>query len=311
MCSRQDALLLDAGKRGTKTGMAATLDTYRLIVTAGSQRGRAFALSDELTNIGRAEDNDIVLSDPQVQPHHATLARRTDRIALYVPEAASVEVDGAAAPTGQWVWLPQEATLKLSAQTCLQLQPVNGSDKGEKPEKSRKPARKSEKTGEARKTARFITDRAGETLVRFGEDGHLPELQLRDAHAAPKSAAKNISAGNPAILYAALGCSLLASLVLLFIDAETTVTAEGKAAARQAIASEFLGREGQPLQPYQRLLREANLAHSRGDVAAEHEAYRGVLRLLNSEDRNPFTGITGSPKDDERLRRYLGTLLSR
>lgn len=299
--------------------MSTVLDTHRLVVTSGELRGRSFVLSEELTNIGRAEDNQIVLSDPQVAPHHATLARRNERYALYVPPGQTVDVDSAAVPVGQWVWLPNEATLGLSPQTTLQLQPI-ANDKAAsdaaatptKPGSARRAAsaKKGEKTV-GRKTAKFITDRAGATLVRFGEDGHLPELRLNDADSAPKSAAKPASSGNPAVLYAALGCSLLASLILLVMDVDTSAASHSKAAARQAIVAEFLRQDGQPLKPYQRLLREASLAHSRGDIKAEHEAYRRVLQILNSEDRNPFTGVTGDLRDDERLRRYLGTLLGR
>jgi hypothetical protein len=298
--------------------MSTILDTHRLVVTSGEPRGQAFVLSEELTNIGRADDNQIVLSDPLVAAHHATLARRNDRYALYVPPGQSVAVDDAAAPVGQWVWLPNEASLALSPQTTLRLQPVGedkaASDPAATPTKLGSTRRSaSAKKGEksARKTAKFVTDRAGATLVRFGEDGHLPELRLNDADAAPKSSAKPASGGNPAVLYAALGCSLLASVILLVVDLETSGSSQSKATARQAIVAEFIGQDGQPLKPYQRLLREASLAHSRGDLKAEHDAYRRVLLILNSEDRNPFAGVTGDLRDDERLRRYLGTLLGR
>jgi hypothetical protein len=296
--------------------MSAVLDTHRLLITAGAGRGQGLVLSEELTNIGRADDNHLVLSDPDVGLHHATVARRGERFALYVPAGQTVAVDGEPVPPGQWAWLPHEATLKLSPSTSLRFQPV-GVDSGEPPAAiapkagaERKPG-STKKGDKSRKTAKFVTDRAGETLVRFGEDGQLPELQLRDAQVAPKSMAKHSASGNPAVLYAALGCSLLASLVLLVVDVESVATSEGKAAARQAVVREFLGRDGQPLKPHQRLLREASLAHSRGDTRAEQDAYRRVLRLLNSEDRNPFTGLTGSLEDDERLREYLGTLLGR
>ena len=143
--------------------------------------------------------------------------------------------------------------------------------------------------------SRLLVLRQQRELIKAHWQGPLPaDIQLlRDAELAPKSASKQSSSGNPAVLYAALGCSLLASVVLLVVDIETSSSVRGKAEARQAIAAEFLGREGQPLKPYQRALREASLAHSRGDVPAEHAAYRRVLQILNSEDRNPFTGVTG------------------
>jgi hypothetical protein len=43
----------------------------------------------------------------------------------------------------------------------------------------------------------------------------------------------------------------------------------------------------------------------------ERAAYLSVLALLNSEDKNRFTGITGHIEDDEALKEYLAVLLQR
>ena len=158
--------------------------------------------------------------------------------------------------------------------------------------------------------ARFITDQPGEPLVKLGEDGHLPELALADAGPARTAADRKAKAGNPALAYLAVGCSLLVSLGLLFVEADLPSASSGdKARARQEI-TEFYGAQRQELRPYQRLLREARLAQARGDKEAEQSAYRRVLELLNSEDNTGFTGLTGSKTEDERLRSLIGVLLA-
>ena len=86
--------------------------------------------------------------------------------------------------------------------------------------------------------------------------------------------------------------------VMMLIDADNVY-----------ILREFVGEEGRPLKPYQQLLREAQLAHARGDRRKEQTAYQSVLRLLNAEDRNPHTGVTGHVEDDERLRKLIGILM--
>src|SRR5262249_37402907 len=115
--------------------------------------------------------------------------------------------------------------------------------------------------------------------------------------------------GNPALVYVALGFSLLMSVLMLVVEPPSS-SATGKAAARATILREFVGQDGKPLKPYQKLLREAELAHSRNDWNEERDAYQAVLRLLNSEDRNPLTGVTGHVEDDERLRKLLAVLLA-
>ncbi|MBC8001849.1 MAG: hypothetical protein H7X97_04595, partial [Opitutaceae bacterium] len=84
-----------------------------------------------------------------------------------------------------------------------------------------------------------------------------------------------------------------------------------KTEARQSVMRNFVGGDKGPIKPYQQLLRDAGLAQSRGDFKSERDAYRRVLRLLNSEDKNPFTGITGTAEDDDRLKKHLAVLLGR
>jgi pSer/pThr/pTyr-binding forkhead associated (FHA) protein len=247
---------------------ATETSTAKLIVAQGANRGEAYALTNEFTGIGQAAENQVILADTDVAPHHATIARRNSRYALFVPEGRSVLIDGQASPNEQWVWLPATAQLKLTDATTLKF--VSGSATADEDTKTtgstrvdRKVARKEKSV--TRKVAKFVTDRAGGTLVRLGEDGQLPELQLKDALGSPKAVAQKRRESNPAILYAVLACSILSSVVLLFVDLEGGVSTEGKAYSRRVIVQQFLGDEGKPLLPYQRLLRDASLAHSRGD----------------------------------------------
>ena len=123
---------------------------------------------------------------------------------------------------------------------------------------------------------------------------------------------KRSSQGNPALIYGALGFSLLASLAMLFLDpAVTDERSETKTVARQAVMENFVGGDKGPIKPYQQLLRDAGLAQSRGDFKSERAAYLKVLRLLNSEDKNPFTGITGTAEGDDQLKKHLAVLLGR
>jgi len=304
--------------------MSGTTTIASLTVTSGPDRGQRFALTDEFILIGSASDSQIVLTDPQVTEHQASLANRNGRFAISTPIDDAIEVDGNALKADQWVWLPSTATIKVSARTTLAFQsaaqdPVPG-ERDEAPSppssasiKSRKrsPGRKGD-GGASRTVAKFITDRPGETLVRLGEDGHLPELALQEAAAPKADKSQKPSQGNPALVYGALGFSLLASIAMLFLEPGSfDEGSTSKAAARRAIIENFLGETDGAVKPYQRLLREAGLAYSRGDLASERRAYVRVLALLNSEDKNPFTGITGTASDDEELKKHLAVLLRR
>ena len=308
-------------------------DRARLTVTTGPDRGRVFELAEEMVNIGRGAHNHIPLTDLQVAEHQATLMSRNGRYAIYVLHEDSVEVDGNIIPAEQWVWLPDTARIKMSAYTGLRFQyegtreegnghSANIKPKSEKPDappavkskpgksKSAKPAR------EERKVARFITDQGGDALVRLGEDGHLPELNLSDSPA--KKAVKETSASESSfpLLYIAVGASLLLSVVLLLVPSEPGMSTPGeKARARQDI-TEFYGNPSEEPTPWQRKLREARLAHSSGDAVAERRAYQQVLNMLNAEEYNrpgapSHIALTGDKSRDQHLRELIGILLSR
>jgi hypothetical protein len=310
-------------------------DRARLTVTTGPDRGRVFELAEEMVNIGRGAHNHIPLTDLQVAEHQATLMSRNGRYAIYVLRPDSVEVDGNVIPAEQWVWLPDTARIKMSAYTGLRFQyegtrdPGNGNPttaakpKPEKPDaappaaKTKHGKSKSNKSAsQDRKVAKFITDQGGDALVRLGEDGNLPELNLSDSPA--KKVHREKSAGEPSFpwMYVAVGGSLLMSLVLLLVPSEPGVsTASERARARQEI-TEFYGPPNQEPAPWQRKLREARLAHSSGDAKGERKAYQQVLDMLNAEEYNrPGTpshiALTGDQGRDQQLRELIGVLLSR
>jgi hypothetical protein len=312
--------------------MSSTIITASLTVTAGPDRGQTFALTDEFVHIGSGSDSQVLLTDPQAAEHLASLANRNGRFAIFSPIDNAISVDGNALKADQWVWLPDRATIKVTPKTTLSF--TTGADSAASPplgasdaklpvaesatatprgpvQEKRRPAKKGETATTRRAVAKFITDRPGETLVRLGEDGHLPELALQET-AAPKVDKQKKQQGNPALVYAVLGFSLLASVAMVFLDPPAMDQhAASTVEVRAKIANEFIGDEKGPKTPCQRLLREAGLAHSRGDFAGERNAYLTVLSLLNAEDKNPYTGITGSPESDEELKRHLSVLLAR
>ncbi len=302
-----------------------------LTVTAGPDRGKTFALHEEFVHVGRAEDCQIILTDPQIDEVQASLANRNGRFAIITAFEETVAIDGKTLPPEQWAWLPSQATIKVSPKTTLMFScglpsaTVNGELAAPKENETPPPAdppttlpvkskgrKPGSKKGEAttRTVAKFITDRKGETLVRLGEDGHLPELALVEVTAPKHDKRKRSSQGNPALIYGALGFSLLASLAMLFLDpAVMDERSLSKHEARQAVMHDFVGGDKGAIKPYQQLLRDAGLAQSRGDSRSEREAYLSVLRLLNSEDKNPFTGITGTAEGDKDLKKHLAVLL--
>lgn len=291
--------------------------TASLTVINGAERGQIFVLNGEVAHIGRSAENQLVLSDPDIAEHQACIANRNGRFAIYVSGESSLQLNGQPLPAEQWIWLPAQAALKFSERTAVQFatgataeMPVANDSPGTSlisKKSDRKRAAKKD-TPSKRVVAKFITDQTGETLVKLGEDGQLPELSLAEGGKPAKARGTADAKGNPALVYVALGFSVLAS-ILLIVWEPTTASVTGKQAARTAILREFVGEEGKPLKPYQKLLREAQLAHARGDRQKERAAFQSVLKLLNSEDCNPHTGVTGHVEDDERLRKMIAALM--
>jgi hypothetical protein len=104
--------------------------------------------------------------------------------------------------------------------------------------------------------------------------------------------------------------STLVSVFLLLSDTSNTPSTRTKHAEARSQIAQFYGNDSAPLRPYQVLIREAQLAHSRGDYALERQRYRQVLALLRAEKRSKYETITGTPSDDEQLAECLSVLLS-
>jgi hypothetical protein len=292
--------------------------TARITVTSGPDRGKVFQLNEELVHVGSGSENQIALTDQTVSEHQASIVSRDDRYAIYTPLEDSVQIDGNVIPAERWVWLPTSALIVVSKRTSLKFDelpadtpspPAANTAAGETnaPQVAAKRAGKSKRTsGKRRKVsdqpvARFITDKQGDTLVKLGEDGHLPELQLVEGETR-KTVEASKKQSNPIIIYAVLAFSMCASLLMVVVDFEPpAATQEQRDKARQLIVR-FYGINKGNLEPYQALLREARLARSRGDFATERRNFAQVLTKLNAEDTaQSFSGLTGDRGDPEKL----------
>ncbi len=104
--------------------------------------------------------------------------------------------------------------------------------------------------------------------------------------------------------------SVLVSGVLLLLASQNS---SGDRAALNEVRAEierfYETRIDIELKPYQHELREAQLAHSRGDREAETSAYRNVMARFHAEDRSRFAGVTGSPTADAELEKLVSIML--
>jgi hypothetical protein len=292
--------------------------TARITVTSGPDRGKVFQLNEELVHVGSGSENQIALTDEAVAEHQASIVSRDGRYAIYTPLENSVEVDGNVIPPERWVWLPTSAQIAVSQRTSLKFDEMQadaqsspagttGVDENSTPQPATKRGGKGKRPGGKRRkssdqpVARFITDKQGDTLVKLGEDGHLPELQLAEGETR-KTVEASKKQSNPFIIYAVLAISMCASLLMVVVDFEpAAATQEQRDQARQLIVR-FYGINKDDLQPHQALLREARLARSRGDFATERRTYGLVLKQLNAEDiAQSFSGLTGDRGDPEIL----------
>jgi len=313
----------------------------RLVVMTGPDRGKSFDLAEELTHVGRGGDNQIVLQDPDLGEHQLSLADRNGRFAVFTPVSDVVTVEGTTLPPDKWVWLPEQAEIKLTRRTQVKFELMgvrpaadrsekktprtaatarpDDSDSGTSSEElvvgteslSAIPRPKKPGKSEGRKVAKFITDAGGEPLVRLGEDGHLPELSLEDAGKRGKKTAEDgDSGGNPALVIVALGGSVLLSVLMLLFDmGGFDNNASSIRQAREEI-QRFYGEEGKQIRQYQIHLRQARQAWSRGDRAGERREYLKVLGMLRAEgNERSFSGVTGNRDEDRALEELIGTLL--
>lgn len=102
------------------------MSSAQLTVTSGPDRGRTFDLAEELVHIGRGAENQVVLRDPTLEDHQASIVCRQGRYAIYTPIAETVDVDGDPLPPDQWVWLPDEAKIRIGERTSVVFHLPNG-----------------------------------------------------------------------------------------------------------------------------------------------------------------------------------------
>jgi hypothetical protein len=160
-------------------------------------------------------------------------------------------------------------------------------------------------------TAKFLAAAPQASAISSAADGKLPTLQLADSPDAKTAPAESQSPPIPLWLALLLVVgSTVISLLLVTHDFDGSQgAATTKAQARRQLTA-FYGDELTPLAPFQVHLREAQLAHSRGDYAAERDRYRRVLALVRAEGRSRFDGLTGTPEGDKELARLLAILLA-
>lgn len=201
--------------------------------------------------------------------------------------------------------VPSSASSMENA-TLTSANPADGTSSGDK--LRRKKAGSADKQDRKSITAKFITDGPGDPLVKLGEDGHLPELQLEDGKKRP-GVQQEAKKTNPVWLVLILSIAFGLSALMLFIDFENLGnSAHEKAAARKELISYYSEGDG-PIATYQVHLRQAQRARSRRDYAGEKTEYRKVLQMLRAEGKNPYTGVTGSEARDKKLEELMGILL--
>ena len=301
----------------------------RIIVNTGPDRGNRFEIIEESIQIGRAPGNSLVLNDPLLAERQISITRRGGRHAIFVSGTDEIEVDGTRIPPDRWVWLPQTALVQVTRRTSLEfssLLTASESDYEGAPSEPVPPSRTASvpkpgpggstatapppaakrsggnkgdtKTGLKAKpaVARFITDQAGDPLVKLGADGHLPDLALQEMGAAVAHVKTPTDQNSKSLtLIAAFVVSICLSLGLLFLELDVaTGSVQQSRVARKAITI-FYGSENAPLEQYQKLLRRASWARSQGDYDGEQQLYREVLRMLRAENKNSVTGLTRLP----------------
>jgi len=163
-----------------------------------------------------------------------------------------------------------------------------------------------------RKVARFVTADAAESALKPAADGKLPELQLREAgEKSPREAGRRSM--NPLVLFGLLAMSVVMSVVLVLAPSGPSEPSKSKARldARRIIREEYFSDMDSPGpgKSYQRCLREAQSAQSRGDSKTERKLYRKVLDALRADRANFDKGLTGTRDSDRRLEEQLLILL--
>lgn len=157
-----------------------------------------------------------------------------------------------------------------------------------------------------RNVARFIPGGAGGSSATLAADGRLPELKLQEGQA--RRSTGDAEATNPLVMAGVLCLSFVMSAALLLVDFDAPAGNRQQAQARQRLPEFYQESQG-PLLPYQQYLRDAQRAHSRGDVQTERQMYRKVLQLLRAEGRSRYASVTRTPSEDRELERLLAILM--
>jgi hypothetical protein len=309
----------------------------RITVMTGPDEGRSFDVLQELAHIGRDEDAQIVLTDPSVARHQASIARRGGRFALFTPFDGGAHVDGAAVPADRWVWLPSMADIQFGGETRVRFEAAaNGTsvEPGSTPvadtdfrktatesvpkDGSSSTARRRRKKSESkRQVAKLSVDATGTPLVQLGADGRLPEFHLSDTPITESEQSKDASV-RPWLAMTAVAASALLSVFLMLWNPDTGAPSTQSARSVREALTEFYGKDGADLEPYQKLLRQASIERSQGRLKEERRLYLKVIDLLNSWDvSNPrnLHGLTGrqtgrGKNSDRDLQRLLETLVA-
>lgn len=102
----------------------------RIVVTDGPDEGLVFELTDELSHVGRSSDGQVVLTDPLLKEHQASILLRNGRYAISTPFDDLLTVDGSALPADQWVWLRGQSRIQMSAETVVLFRYESADDDG-------------------------------------------------------------------------------------------------------------------------------------------------------------------------------------
>ncbi len=298
-----------------------------ITVTRGPARGQSFELDQELVHIGRAESNQVVLPDPDLAEHQASIARRNGRFAIFTPLADAVSINGSRIPSQRWVWLPAEADIELGQRTSFQFSTAAAADDGDADASAAEPEGTGTDEGDAgrgerrsrrtkrprrrkRQLARFVNDGTGEARVQLGEDGHLPELTLDEEMTGGRPDGRSRGSSN-LLLYLLLAGSVAGSSMLILVDgpaSSTTATVKRNALSELKQILLDSNRPGGVETDWQILVRDALAAHARRNRTAERLAYDRLLKRLNAEDLGR-TGLTGDLGQDKRLRELIAELI--
>lgn len=136
-----------------------------LYVIDGPMKGESFKLNDDITTIGRASDNDIIVSDFTVSRHHAQFVKKDGKI--FVVDLRSLHgvfVDNKKIGLGQEVEMEEDTTVRMG-NTVLALQ--------------EKPPRKAEEQPSSGHAAEALFGKTGEILPeQFSLRNYTRSLEL-------------------------------------------------------------------------------------------------------------------------------------